>query len=795
MSNSAFAKSSIQTPVSVANGGTGATTSSAALTNLGAITGVSTSTAGFLTGGTSPSAYTVFESLRTGANNGAVTATIDGVTYNNIPVSMTAPQALEQENIGGAGSAGTLTSSQNLGQSFMVTGYDRISKVSVMMKNTTGGAATVTASIRTANGSELPTGTDIGAITSSVVVTSIGTSYVYVDFTFPSLVPVTNGAVHCIVLSSAQSNIDVYGGTDTLPTRMASYTSAGTWYQSATKDMQFRIYGQLAAAGTTESATGVAGLVQTAIRAATGSSETVTYLTNKYIITSGITGEASKVLKLMTPTSGTDISGNNATKYLDCGTGGTETLGAGHSTNKAAVLVGGITPSATSVFNTLGSGANDGKVKFSIDGTTYDNVAVSANYPDTTITDIVVIPGTASLGDSLQTGSDYWVAQTMTTTATQRFITTVSFYVKTATSGGTVRLNIKTPANINTANVLATASTTASGANAWTTFTLATPLEVLPSTAYVFCLESTGFRGEVYSTTSTAGGKYVTSGNTTWIAGGTAQSMMKMSGANATYTYSGLAANLQSAIRTATTKTETVTYTGSQYVVKSSVTTPISSVLKFMTPTTGTDLSGVGATKYFDLGTNATEVPVYTEQGKIVKLDENGELPSPFLPDMLSYTPMPAFLVSGYTGNGATDTSANIGMFSIPFGIMVSKLSLFSNGYSSTQTSNIAVYSENGQTRLINSSIVVSGNGLFSTTLTSPVYLSPGNYYIASSRPNSTVGVVINSYTTVANNITAPAGSPVHEGTLAITGGTLPLTITPSAIAYTASKAPAIRFN
>lgn len=82
-----------------------------------------------------------------------------------------------------------------------------------------------------------------------------------------------------------------------------------------------------------ESFSEIATRFQSAIRALTGKTETVEYDTDHFIITSATKNRKSQVLKLMTPSTGTDISGAGATPYLDCADNATETLGTGEDYN------------------------------------------------------------------------------------------------------------------------------------------------------------------------------------------------------------------------------------------------------------------------------------------------------------------------------------------------------------------------------------------------------------------------------------------------------------------------------
>lgn len=117
----------------------------------------------------------------------------------------------------------------------------------------------------------------------------------------------------------------IYG----LLTGGASATSViGTWTAVTDGGFKATIDGTLKAVGPINF-TGVADMnavaakIQTAVRAATGGTETVVWSTNKFIIT------ASKSCSVLTsPDSGTDISGVGATAFMDSETGrGTATTG------------------------------------------------------------------------------------------------------------------------------------------------------------------------------------------------------------------------------------------------------------------------------------------------------------------------------------------------------------------------------------------------------------------------------------------------------------------------------------
>ena len=77
----------------------------------------------------------------------------------------------------------------------------------------------------------------------------------------------------------------------------------------------------------------IASNLQTSIRLATGGAEIAEYDTDHFKITSGLAGVSSQILKLMSPSSGTDISGAGATPYLDMADNATEVAGEGEDYN------------------------------------------------------------------------------------------------------------------------------------------------------------------------------------------------------------------------------------------------------------------------------------------------------------------------------------------------------------------------------------------------------------------------------------------------------------------------------
>lgn len=365
MANSSFTKGTLATPVPVASGGTGSTTQADARTALGLGTvavestvpitkggtgltslgtsgqalkvntgadglewgeagaeGVSTyaaSVSGYLTGGTSPSASTVFDSLGQGANNGKFKIISDGVTYDNVSVDLTFPGS---ESVGASQTSyNTAVTLNGTGQSFTTGASTRFITAVEIRINDSGGGGTVTANLYLTS----PNGTLLATATNQV-----GTTNDYTKITFYTPVPVSPSTVYCFTVSSTMADANIRLNT-------GGYAGGAFWDGAdfnATLDLMFRTYEAPYGASTTA---GIAEKVQAAIQTATGGNEKCVYSTNKYVITSGTVGTTSSIARLESPSTGTDISGVG-TAYLDCAANATPTAGSGN--NGKVTLIG-----------------------------------------------------------------------------------------------------------------------------------------------------------------------------------------------------------------------------------------------------------------------------------------------------------------------------------------------------------------------------------------------------------------------------------------------------------------------
>jgi len=182
----------------------------------------------------------------------------------------------------------------------------------------------------------------------------------------------------------------------------------------------------------------------------------------------------------------------------------------------------------------------------------------------------------------------------------------------------------------------------------------------------------------------------------------------------------------------------------------------------------------------------------WTAGEKVLAADLNGNFPL-----ITGLIPLPNFISAGSGTAIATDVLAYFGQIVVPFNIKVNAISFRAISYSSTQTIYLAIYSEDGQTKLVNASLSVTSAGTKTITLGAEVELNPGIYYIAWSKSAAAAisfGVYLSS--TPGGNVPLTAsGKKVKEGTLVITGGTLPATFNPTALTESTDKTLIVRLD
>lgn len=172
------------------------------------------------------------------------------------------------------------------------------------------------------------------------------------------------------------------------------------------------------------------------------------------------------------------------------------------------------------------------------------------------------------------------------------------------------------------------------------------------------------------------------------------------------------------------------------------------------------------------------------------------------LPVILTAVPKPlGFVSSAVTGLQLnSDTTAHLALYSIPHRIVVNKISFNCSAHTSGGAVDLSLFSEDGQTRLFSvTSASVSGTGVV-TTAVSAVAVAPGNYWLCVNNDAAGANFQVSAYQTAApldgaSSLTDIASEPVITGTLAITSGTPPTTITPGSITVGTSQGTIFRLD
>ncbi len=198
----------------------------------------------------------------------------------------------------------------------------------------------------------------------------------------------------------------------------------------------------------------------------------------------------------------------------------------------------------------------------------------------------------------------------------------------------------------------------------------------------------------------------------------------------------------------------------------------------------GTGLTTIAAGSIYAANALDTLTAINSTSGKKRLTNDSGTISWDTDPTILTLYP-------GHMDKSATVTShtidtntvAHIHLFNVPTRIVLNTATLNILTHTSAGESQVAIYSEDGQTQLADvTSDTSAATGPLSTTF-SALTLEAGNYWIL------TVPVATTNWTVATLN---PAGSadelvdltgmPVVSGTLTVTAGTAPATIDPTAV-------------
>lgn len=248
---------------------------------------------------------------------------VNGDLYSNNHLKLpyySDARALYNEN--GSASYEPIYSTIAVGQTFTVVDRNYFSKCVVNLAKYGSPTGNVTLGIYEISGG-YPTGSALAE--KSLDVSTLSTSQTAVEFSFASPVELEPGKQYAFKITLPGNNssncvrIYIYTSSSVYSGGNEIYYNGSSWSNNISYDLIFALYAAYVAPKSV-----IAQYLQTQIRVLTGGNETVEYVDSRFIIKA-----ADSILKLISPSSGADISGNvsdGATGYyLDLGTNAAET--------------------------------------------------------------------------------------------------------------------------------------------------------------------------------------------------------------------------------------------------------------------------------------------------------------------------------------------------------------------------------------------------------------------------------------------------------------------------------------
>lgn len=159
-------------------------------------------------------------------------------------------------------------------------------------------------------------------------------------------------------------------------------------------------------------------------------------------------------------------------------------------------------------------------------------------------------------------------------------------------------------------------------------------------------------------------------------------------------------------------------------------------------------------------------------------------------------------LLPGSTGTGAlvcaVNTVMSVGLVSIPHRMTISQITFRATTVTVAGTLGIALFSNDGQTRLINETTAnIAVAGVITHTLAAPVTLNPGLYYIAIN-PDGLANIDVTAQGNPAQPGANAAAAGFNEitGTVVVAASTIPATFDPDVdVTYAATQTLFARLN
>jgi hypothetical protein len=168
---------------------------------------------------------------------------------------------------------------------------------------------------------------------------------------------------------------------------------------------------------------------------------------------------------------------------------------------------------------------------------------------------------------------------------------------------------------------------------------------------------------------------------------------------------------------------------------------------------------------------------------------------------VLSLIPRPNFIDNGTLAANmysySSNTTMRVTQVCFPFKVSVNKLSFYIGSVSTGTTLKMALFSEDGSTRILTAeSGAISASGVYTITLGSTVDVNPGNYYLVA-LGTGTHNFQVEAFATgnTDQSIFAVSGKSTLQGTYTVTADTIPTSLTLSSISAVINGAAITRFD
>lgn len=160
--------------------------------------------------------------------------------------------------------------------------------------------------------------------------------------------------------------------------------------------------------------------------------------------------------------------------------------------------------------------------------------------------------------------------------------------------------------------------------------------------------------------------------------------------------------------------------------------------------------------------------------------------------------PRPPGAIARVNEQYATNTAMHVGIIEVNHPIALTQISFQVATVGAAGTLGIALFSNDGQSRLFNETTAsISGTGVHEHEMSATAYIPAGVYYIAIN-PDATADLTLSAWTAGVDPFDEAAATDLNEisGTVSVTAGTIPATFNPdTGVTYAASVVAAVRFN